>query len=170
MTQFLNESLINKSELSQLQEMVDRQLALEAEIDEMEEQLKEKKKAYNEVRQDEIPNFLKQFGLSEIKLADGSKIVVKGDVAVTVKDQEAFYKFLAERHDDAIIKSVMAMDDPPNELIDELVNRGFLVSYDRKIHGQTLKAYFREFMELGETPPDCVNVYSYSYANIKRGK
>jgi hypothetical protein len=150
--------------------MVQRQLKLEEEVEELEQQLKDKKKEYNAVRQEEIPNFLTQFGLSEIKLSDGSKVEVKGDVAVTVKDQEAFFKFLADRHDDAIIKKVLSMDDPPETLIDDLIEKGYPISYEKKVHAQTLKAYFREFMELGETPPDSVNVFAYSYAKIKRAE
>jgi hypothetical protein len=165
-----NENLISNSELSQLQSMVQRQLKLEDEVETLEEELKEKKKEYNTVRQEEIPNFLTQFGLSEIKLSDGSKVEVKGDVAVTIKDQEAFFKFLIERHDDAIIKKVLSMDDPPDELVDDLIEKGYPISYDKKIHAQTLKAYFRTFMELGETPPESVNVFAYSYAKIKRAE
>ena len=167
MTQFLNENLISQSELSHLAELVDRQLAYEAKIDELELQLENKKKQYNQVRQNEIPDFLKQFGISEIKLANGKKVTVKDDVSVTIKNQKAFFDFLRERHDDAIIKNMLEMESPPNDLMDELMKRGYLFSYDEKIHGQTLKAYFRTFLEVGETPPDSVSVYTYSITKIK---
>lgn len=167
MTQFLNEKLISEGELSYLSELVEKQLAAAAEVNQLEEDLKEAKKRYNHVRQEEIPNFLSQFGISEIKLADGRKVIVKQDVSVTIKDHKSFYDFLRTRHDDSIIKSTLEMETPPDELVDELMNRGYIFSCDEKIHGQTLKAYFREFLELGETPPDSVNVFTYSVTNIK---
>jgi len=167
MTQFLNERLINEGELSQLTKLVDRQLTLAREVEELEEQLKAKKKEFNEVRQQEIPDFLEQFGISEIRLSDGRKVEVKDDVNVTIKDAKAFYAFLRKRHDDAIIKNVMELENPSEELMDELMEKGIMFSYQEKIHGQTLKAYFRKFLEVGETPPDSVNVYQYSVTRIK---
>ena len=167
MTQFLNEKLISQSELTRLAELVEKQLTYEGEIELLEEKLEAKKKQYNEVRQTEIPDFLKQFGISEIKLANGKKVKIKEDVSVTIKDPKAFYKFLRERHDDAIIKNVLEMESPPTELMDELMERGYLFSYDEKIHGQTLNAYFRTFLEVGETLPDSVSVYTYSITKIK---
>jgi len=167
MTQFLNEKLISQSELTHLSELVEKQLTYEDEIELLEEKLEAKKKQYNEVRQTEIPDFLKQFGISEIKLTNGKKVKIKEDVSVTIKNEKAFYKFLRERHDDAIIKNVLEMESPPTELMDELMERGFLFSYDEKIHGQTLKAYFRTFLEVGETPPDSVSIYTYSITKIK---
>jgi len=167
MTQFLNEKLISQSELTHLSELVEKQLTYEDEIELLEEKLEAKKKQYNEVRQTEIPDFLKQFGISEIKLTNGKKLKIKEDVSVTIKNEKAFYKFLRERHDDAIIKNVLEMESPPTELMDELMERGFLFSYDEKIHGQTLKAYFRTFLEVGETPPDSVSIYTYSITKIK---
>lgn len=167
MTQFLNEKLISEGELSYLAELVEKQTACKSEVEQLEEDLKEAKKRYNQVRQEEIPNFLSQFGISEIKLADGRKVIVKQDVSVTIKDHKAFFDFLRKRHDDSIIKKMLEMESPSGELVDELINRGYIFSLDEKIHGQTLKAYFREYLELGETPPDSVNVFTYSVTNIK---
>lgn len=167
MTQFLNEKLISQSELSYLAELVDKQISAESEVEKLEEELAEAKKKYNHVRQEEIPDFLKQFGISELKLADGRKVTVKEDVNVTVKDHKAFYDFLRKRHDDSIIKNMLEMESPPGELVDELMDRGYVFSYNEKIHGQTLKAYFRKFLEVGDTPPDSVNVFTYSITKIK---
>ena len=167
MTQFLNEKLVSQSELSFLTKLVDKQLSAADEVDRLEEELKEAKKKYNHVRQEEIPDFLSQFGISEIKLADGRKVKVKPDVSVTIKDHKAFYDFLRKRHDDAIIKNMLEMESPPGELVDELMDRGYTFSYNEKIHGQTLKAYFRSFLEVGDKPPDSVNVFTYSITSIK---
>lgn len=167
MTQFLSEETISKGELSRLSDLVDKQLHYERDVEIIEEELKKAKERYNAVRQQEIPDFLSQFGISEIRLADGRKVTVKPDVNVTVKDAKAFYAFLKERHDDAIIKSVLEMDNPSTELMDELMDRGYMYQYAEKIHGQTLKAYFRRFLEVGDTPPDSVNVFTFSVAKIK---
>lgn len=167
MTQFLSEKLINQSELTQLAKFVDQQLKLEGEVEKIEEQLKEKKKEYNNVRQVVIPDFLKQFGISEIKLSDGRKVMIKEDVSVSIKDQKSFFAFLRKRHDDIIIKSVLEMENPSNKIMNKLMKSGYIFSFEEKIHGQTLKAYFRTFLEVGETPPDSVNVFTYSITKIK---
>lgn len=167
MTTFLDENLMKDSELSKLQGMVERQLVLESEIEEREEELKIVKKQYNEVRQNQIPDFLSQFGISEIRLADGKKVTVKPDVSVTIKNKEAFFKFLKDRRDDSIIKSVMEIEDPSRKFVEELIERSLHFNYEHKVHGQTLKAYFREFLKQGETPPDSVSVFTYSITKIK---
>ena len=167
MTQFLSEKLISRGELSHLSKLVKEQLKCEDEIEKLEEELKDKKKEYNQIRQNEIPDFLNQFGISEIKLANGKKVTIKNEVSVTIKDEEAFFKFLEKRHDDSIIKNMLEMEDPSDKLIKELIKRGFIFAYNKKIHGQTLKAYFRTFLEVGDTPPDSVSIFTYSVTKIK---
>jgi len=159
--------MIEGSELTRLKKLVDRQIEIEMQIAALEEDLSSYKKDLKQVSQVDIPDLLGMYGLSEIKLDDGRKVIVKSDVSVTVKDGISFFQFLRERHDDSIIKSQTVLIDPESTLLEELAERG--VGFDRedKIHAQTLKAYFREFMALGETPPESVNVYVYSKTTIK---
>jgi hypothetical protein len=159
--------LIPSGELGQLKKLIDRQLAFEERVEELELELKEKKKRLRDVSQQDIPDFLANYGLSEIKLDDGRKVTVKSDVSVTIKNQEEFYDFLRERHDDSIIKSIATISDPTDEIRLKLSENGIHFTQESKIHSQTLKAYFREFMSLGLEPPESVNVYVYSKARIK---
>lgn len=155
------------SELSRLQDLVTKQLTFDGEVKTLEQQLKDKKKELNEISMTQIPDFLSQFGLSEIRLKSGQKVRVKADVSVTVKDWKAFVEFLKKRKDDAIVKNLMTVEDPTDEMMDELIDKGIMFDYESKVHPQTLKAYFREFLELGESPPDSVGLYTYSKTYIK---
>ena len=155
------------SELTVLAKMVDEFQKLEGEIALHESQLKTLKGMFNQISQIDIPDFLVQFGLKEIKLIDDRKVKVKSDVSVTIKDYPAFILFLKQRHDDDIVKNSVEVLNPPRELIDQISEFELESHYEQKIHPATLKKYFRDFLEVGDTPPDCVSIYTYSKTSIK---
>lgn len=164
---FLEESLITNSELSQLQDLVENLLSLDKEIELAEEKLSQMKKEKNQLSQQDIPNFLTQFGISEIRLSDGKKVIIKDDVSVTIKNPVEFFKFLKDRHDEAIIKKILTVEDYTDSLAEQLINQGVIFATDQNIHPQTLKKYFRDFLQFGEEPPDSVKLFPYSYTKIK---
>jgi prefoldin subunit 5 len=163
----LEKTIITDSELTMLARMVDDYQKLESTIATHEEQLKNLKKEFNQISQKDIPDFLVQFGISEIKLVDGRKVSIKSDVSVTIKDYPEFIQFLKKRHDDDIVKNAVNVEDPPAELVEQIMGLDLQTTFEQKVHPMTLKKYFRDFMEVGETPPSCVSVYTYSKTKIK---
>ena len=81
----------------------------EDEIANLEEQLKAKKAEADDISSRVIPELLAEQGLSEIKLADGSKVTVKKEFRCTLpKDEDrrvAAYKWLRDQGLGDIIKN-----------------------------------------------------------------
>ena len=147
---------ISEDALSQLKRLVEQYKFTENDIEEVELKLKEKKKWFNKLSQEEIPTLLNTFGLSEIKLESGEKVIVKLNASVSIPDdkQEAFYAFLKERNEEDIIKlhfhfdrmSVKKMTD----LFAFLTEGDYVYDSDRGVHAQTLKKYFKQLLGIGE--------------------
>ena len=175
--------------LTKLKSLVATQLEYEKRVAEAEEQLESLKKILNRVSMDEIPNLLKQHGLSRIKLDTGEVVEIKEDINVTIVDKGRFFEFLHERDEEDIIKTQIALDRVDstklNELYSFLMDNDYPYNAEVNVHSQTLKAYFKEIcgMKVTEderekgyatgryTPPsalpDFCKVFTLSRAKIK---
>ena len=153
--------------LEELYALVLRYKELAEDIADREEELKVLKKSFNAVSQSGIPEFLGRFGLSEIKLSSGEKLMIKDDVSVTVKDQEAFYEYLKDTDQFDIVKDKVTILNAPPELREMLVDQEVDFEASRSVHSGTLKKLFRLQMEAGTKPPECVTVFPYSFTKIK---
>jgi len=173
--------------LNELQNMVDNYLILNNDIKVLEEKLKEKKECFNKISMEDIPMFLLQHNLSEIRLASGQKVIVKEDISVTVKDQEKFFKFLENRNEADIIKTNFLFDkmnkDKYNTLFNFLNEQSYLYTVKKDVHAQTKKKYFKELLGIGKedyedgiktgkylkvsTVIDFTNIYNYFKTKIK---
>ena len=153
--------------LNGLQTLVVSYDQLKERIKSEESYLKELKEQFNSIAQHGIPDYLDEFGLSGITLSDKRKIKVEKDVSVSVKDQDAFFNFLRSRKDDAIIKDTITIENPESKTKTLLLENHIVYDSEKKVHSQTLKKYFRDLIELGDTPPECVSVYIYNKTKIK---
>lgn len=160
---------IEAGDLKHLADMVTALQLNDVAIASLEADLKDLKAIKLKLESDKIPSYLEEFGLSEIRLSDGRKIVIGEGVSVTVKDEQAFYKFLKDRHDDDIIKAAITIKEPENAdaFLLELMGKGFDCEYAEKIHSATLKKYFRGLLEVGEEAPESVKLYIYKTTKIK---
>ena len=126
-----------------------------------EETLKLMKANFARISGEEIPAFLAQAGLTEVKLHDGSRVTVTEGISVTVKDQDRFSKFLAERGEESIIKSSFnceKLDAAERSAITSVLSTmGIAYTTDDKVHPQTLKKYFRELFGVGKQPDQIEN-------------
>lgn len=161
--------VIEGGELSRLQSLVYDLLDEKATIEGMEETMAEHKEKARRIAQESIPTLLSQYGLSEIRLSDGIKVIVKEDASVSIKDgkQDEFFAFLKARGEEDIIKLMMQFARMPAEKLAQLFE--FLNGYDydytaeKGVHPQTLKKYFKELLGIGEDPKDRENL-------VKMGK
>ena len=107
----------------------------EDEIANLEEQLKDKKAEADDISSRVIPELLAEQGLSEIKLADGSKVSVKKEFRCTLpKDEvkrEAAYQWLRNEKLGDIIKNNVFVtfgkgeDDKAKQLLDLAAENGY---------------------------------------------
>jgi len=146
---------ISKDALNELSNLTTKYLSYEEDIESAELVLKELKREFNKISQEKIPELLATYGLSEIKLATGEKVIVKENASVTVpvEKQEAFYDFLKDRDEEDIIKLHFHFSRMATEKMTSLF--GFLTEEeydydsDRGVHTQTLKKYFKELLGIG---------------------
>ena len=100
---------IDATGLEKLQILVDQYKHFEEVIKDAEDKLKLLQGRFRGISEEEIPNLLSEFGLSEIKLASGAKIIVKDDASITIKDESRFFLWLKNRSEDDIIKMAMRL-------------------------------------------------------------
>jgi hypothetical protein len=143
-------------DMRRLAELVREYKNLQEQVQVAEDTLKLMKANFARISGEEIPAFLAQAGLTEVKLYDGSRVTVTEGISVTVKDQESFSNFLASRGEESIIKSSYNCEKlgsaERSAIANVLEKMGVAYTTDDKVHPQTLKKYFRELLGVGKQP------------------
>ena len=153
--------------------------AKEDEIAKLEEQLKNKKAEADDIGSRVIPELLAEQGLSEIKLADGSKVSVKKEYRCTLpKDEERraqCYKWLRDQGLGDIIKNNVFVtfgkgeDDKAKSLIDLAVENGYEPNQKSDVAWNTLTALYEERVKAGlDMPSDVFNLWIKDKTKISR--
>ena len=152
---------------------------VEDDIAAIEEQLKKKKDEHDHISSKVIPELLAEQGLSEIKLADGSKVSVKQEFRATLpKDEvrrDAAYKWLRDQGLGDIIKNNVFVtfgkgeDDKAKSLIDLAVENGYEPSQKSDVAWNTLTALYEERVKAGlDMPSDVFSLWIKDKTKISR--
>ena len=152
---------------------------IEDEIAELEERLKDKKSDADHISSKVIPELLAEQGLSEIKLADGSKVSVRKEFRATLpKDEvrrDAAYKWLRDQGLGDIIKNNVSVtfgkgeDDKAQSLIDLAVANGYEPSQKSDVAWNTLTALYEERVKAGlDMPSDVFSLWIKDKTKISR--
>ena len=151
----------------------------EDEIAALEDQLKKKKEEADDIGSRVIPELLAEQGLSEIKLADGSKVSVKKEYRCTLPKDETrraqCYQWLRDQGLGDIIKNNIFVtfgkgeDDKAKQLLDLAQNNGFEPQQKSDVAWMTLTALFRERIESGlDMPSDVFSTWIKDKTKITR--
>ena len=151
----------------------------EDEIAALEEQLKAKKLEADDIGSRVIPELLAEQGLTEIKLADGSKVAVKKEFRATLpKDdlrRESAYQWLRDQGLGDIIKNNFFVtfgkgeDDKAEQLLNLAAENGFQPQQKSDVAWMTLTALFRERIESGlDMPSDVFSTWIKDKTKITR--
>ena len=152
---------------------------VEDDIAAIEEQLKKKKEEADHISSKVIPELLAEQGLSEIKLADGSKVSVKQEFRCTlpkddVKRQQAYEWLRNEKLGDIIKNNVFVTfgkgeDDKAKSLIDLAVENGYEPSQKSDVAWNTLTALYEERVKAGlDMPSDVFSLWIKDKTKISR--
>jgi hypothetical protein len=135
--------------------------AKEAEIADLEETLKEQKKALLKLTDEDMPATLAEIGISSFSLDDGSTVEVRQTygASILVENKPAAYEWLREHGYDDIIKNTVSCNFGRGE--DDLAGafrafaeqQGYSPEQKTEIHPQTLRAFIRERVEEGDDFP-----------------
>ena len=152
---------------------------VEDEIAAIEEQLKKKKDEHDHISSKVIPELLAEQGLSEIKLADGSKVSVKKEFRCTLPKDEAkreqAYEWLRNEKLGDIIKNNVFVtfgkgeDDKAKSLIDLAVENGYEPNQKSDVAWNTLTALYEERVKAGlDMPSDVFHLWIKDKTKISR--
>ena len=154
------------------------QLRLEEVVRLKEEDLADEKKKLKDIVEQKLPDAMRECNLSEIKLADGSKVSVQQFYSARIgkeREAEAFAWLKQNGHED-IIKNVISVqfgrgeDESAVSVSESLIAQGYAPTNKRWVEPMTLKAFAREQVENGtDLPFDVFNVYVGQKTKITKG-
>lgn len=156
----------DEDQLRILHNLVERLVLAESEEDRLEAEYVAAKKVAHDLRENAIPEQMKQLGLKELTTDKGVYVEVKKDVRASffAKDpskREPAFAWLKENGHDGLVKNVVAAKFGKEQ---ENVAAAFLehcrkfdipvdVEQSRDIHNQTLCAFLRSEIREGHPPP-----------------
>ena len=151
----------------------------EATISDLEQRLKDEKKALLKLTDEEMPAMLAEIGMASFSLDDGSTIDIKQTYGASIrveKRPEAF-EWLRDNGYDDIIKNTVACqfgrgeDDQASAFAAFAQQQGYAPDQKTEVHPQTLRAFVKERCEAGEEfPMEFFGAWIGQRAVIKRGK
>ena len=148
-------------------------------IESLEEQIKEEKKVFLKLTDEDMPAMLAEIGLSSFTLDDGSTVDIKQTygASILVQNRPQAYEWLRDNGYDDIIKNTVACQFGRGE--DVLASAfstfaqqlGYTPEQKTEVHPQTLRAFVKERVEAGEEfPMELFGAWVGQRAVIKRGK
>ncbi len=172
--------IISDEQLKSISELANRQIGLESEIATRELELDLKKNALKKIQEQDLPDLMASVGMSEFKLLNGNKITISKFYSPNIpadKLGEAF-AWLRRTGNDSIIKNELVIpfgkgqDEVAKKAFAELSKLGYSVAQKQGVHHQTLKAFVKEQIEIGDGkfPKDLFGVYEGNKAKITSPK
>ena len=151
----------------------------EDEITALEEQLKNKKAEADDIGSRVIPELLAEQGLSEIKLADGSKVSVRKEFRATIpKDElrrEQALQWLRDQGLGDIIKNNVSVtfgkgeDNKAQQLLDLAAENGYEPQQKSDVAWNTLTALYQERVQAGlDMPSESFSLWIKDKTKISR--
>jgi len=171
-------SQVDNNDLKQVAALVRQQLILEQRVEDLTAELKKAQLDLAHVSGEALPAALAEHGLTELKMADGSKVTVATVISanITKERSEAAHEWLRDNGFGDLIKNTVAVtfgkgeDEKANELVKELDSEGFNVDQKEAVHPSTLKAFCKEQIEKGTAiPSELFGIYIGQKTTIKKG-
>lgn len=161
-------------QLQVVSSLADQQLALERNLEQLEEEVRRVKNLYVKVSQVDLPDAMAAINMSQFKLNNGASIDIKKgvDASIKVADKPTAFIWLREHGHGAIIKNEFkipfgAGEDADAERLDALLKeQNFEFNSSISIHARTLQAWARAQLEEGNEIPEAIKVYEYSVAKV----
>jgi len=171
------EVLDKTSNINKLANKIKEMQAIQKDIEQNEEYLKQRKQDLEQVSGEAIPTMLTEMGLSYLKLADGSSVEVKTNYSatITLANKEKAFNWLRENGLGDIIKNELTVsfgrneDNKAAEYAELAKGQGYQPTQKLKVEPMTLKALVRERIEGGKPlPTEIFNVFIGNKTTIKR--
>ena len=171
------EVLDKTSNINKLANKIKEMQAIQKDIEQNEEYLKQRKKDLTRISGEVIPTMLSEMGLSYLKLTDGSSVEVKTNYSatITLANKEKAFNWLRENGLGDIIKNELTVsfgrneDNKAAEYAELAKGQGYQPTQKLKVEPMTLKALVRERIEAGkDMPTELFNIFVGNKTTIKR--
>ena len=171
-------SSVGNDDLRQVSGLVRQQLILEQRVEDLAADLKKAQADLAHISGEALPAALAEHGLTELKMADGSKVTIATVISANItKDRanEAHDWLRANGHADLIKNTVSVAfgkgeDEKAAALIRQLDEDGWAPDSKEAVHPSTLKAFCKEQIERGTAiPSELFGIYIGQKTTIKKG-
>jgi hypothetical protein len=150
-------------ELSRVRALAQRFIDQEQFVSMLEEQLADEKEAARRLREEDLPSLMTEIGLSEFKMADGTRITVTRAVECSISEERrpVAHAWLKSHGFGGLIKTEVAVkfdrgEDEIAAAIASSLRETFpnkSIEVEERVHPSTLSAFLREQVENGTPPP-----------------
>jgi len=166
--------------LTQVKALADLLVAAETNVTACEAQFTQAKETRRRIQEDDLPELMRELGLKEVALEDGSKVAVVDEVscAITVERRPAAHAWLTSHGFGGLIKSAITIEFGRDEFekaktyvaeIEQLTEHR--AELDEAVHPATLKAFLKEQLEAGTPlPTELFGMRAYSKAKLTMPK
>lgn len=169
------------SDLQRVVALSELMRAQAAEVERLETELKAAKSAYLRTEREDLPTLMEELGLTELKLHDGTVVVIKPDVDCGISEErrQPAMRWLEDNGFGALIKTKVELAfgrdqrDVALRTAHSLEEQGFEnVIMKEEVHHATLKSFIKEQLENARPLPlDLFGVRPYNKATLnKKGK
>ena len=168
---------IKADDLNNISELGRKLKAMQTIIDIEETKLKELKEEYRKLSEDTLPNRLREIGISEFKLSDGTQMSIQQyySARITPENRDLCFNWLEHNGLGDVIKNTVSAnfsrgeDQAAEQLMTKLTGEGHSLSQRKWVEPMTLKAVVKEQVEQGkDLPLETFNVYIGQKIKVKK--
>jgi hypothetical protein len=154
-------NVASKAQLKELGALAMQLVATDEEIEQIEAQLKGLKDIGRKLREESIPELMREVGMKSFKMEDGTSIDTKEEVFASIPEahREAAFKWLEEHDLGSVVRTEVKAQfgmgelEKAEALTMELLQQELNVTLARNVHPQTLKALIKEQLAAGKDVP-----------------
>jgi hypothetical protein len=170
---------VDDKESSRLAKLADFLVKLEARKHDLERDLKVVDEDIRRVQEHEIPALMAELGFKKFTLEDGSEVAVKPyySASIAKERQDEAFDWLNSNGFGDLIKNVVStsfgrgQETLAERFANECLSKGYNAATKKWVEPMTLKAFVKEQIEKGDSPPDeLFGIYVGQKATIKKGK
>lgn len=164
-------------DLAQLQDLAEQQAKAEAEVARIEADLNAARERLKDLSERRVPELMDEIGLGDFTTRTGLKITIEETIRASIpkpRSYEAFTWLINNNHAALIKRSVSVdfgkgEDEKAKELEAYLSKQGYAPENNANVHSQTLSAWVREKLKMGEEIPlDLFGVFRQRVSKIKK--
>jgi len=172
-------SNVDNNDLKQVAGLARQQLVLEQRVEDLTADLKRAQAELAHISGEALPAALAEHGLTELKMADGSKLTVATVISANISRERAYdaHDWLRSNGHADLIKNTVSVsfgkgeDEKAAALISQLDAQGWATDQKEAVHPSTLKAFCKEQIERGtDIPSELFGIFIGQKTTIKKGK